>query len=111
MNQLRRPEGFPVIPNGAAQCVWVTAGVLTYKLCERQYRCETCPLDAELRHAGAAPEPPVTAAPHDLSTDPQGDILFFAPNHTWVRLDNADAVVVGLDDFAWRLLADPRKIL
>jgi hypothetical protein len=31
------------------KCVWMLAGVVDYKLCDRQYDCEHCPLDSALR--------------------------------------------------------------
>lgn len=38
------------------KCIWMLAGVLTYRLCDRQYDCEHCPLDAALRET--APSQP-----------------------------------------------------
>jgi glycine cleavage system H lipoate-binding protein len=35
-------------------CVWVSAGVLSYRLCDREYDCEGCPLYLALRGGGAA---------------------------------------------------------
>lgn len=32
----------------AAPCVWMSAGLLRYKLCDRDFDCEHCPLDAAL---------------------------------------------------------------
>ena len=29
-------------------CVWMDAGVVNYKLCDRAYDCERCPLDQAL---------------------------------------------------------------
>lgn len=37
-------------------CIWMSAGLLSYRLCDREYDCEHCPLDAALR--GAPPPPP-----------------------------------------------------
>lgn len=30
------------------RCVWMDAGVVNYKLCDRGYDCERCPLDLAL---------------------------------------------------------------
>ena len=38
----RRPGsegGFPVLPENALPCVWMTAGLLAYRLCDRSYEC------------------------------------------------------------------------
>lgn len=37
-----------VFPN-AQTCVWMEAGVISFWLCNREYDCEHCPLDAALR--------------------------------------------------------------
>lgn len=31
------------------QCVWMQAGVVGYKLCDREFDCDQCPFDAALR--------------------------------------------------------------
>jgi glycine cleavage system H protein len=60
-----------VLPDDALPCVWMTAGLLTYRLCDRGYECERCPLDAAIRgvelkapvaadDAGAIPAPGAT---------------------------------------------------
>lgn len=37
-----------IIPDGAQPCVWMSAGFLTYKICDREFQCDRCPLDAAL---------------------------------------------------------------
>ena len=31
------------------KCVWMASGVVTYKLCDFEYNCESCPFDQALR--------------------------------------------------------------
>lgn len=38
-----RPAGSP------ERCVWMQAGVVGYKLCDREFDCDLCPFDAALR--------------------------------------------------------------
>jgi glycine cleavage system H lipoate-binding protein len=95
-----------VDPDAAPKCVWMTAGMVTYKLCDRELRCDGCPLDAELRHAVATSTGAQRPAADDpMTVDASGGLLFFARNHVWVRVERSDAVMVGLDDFMLRLLA------
>lgn len=135
MNPKKKPEGFSVIPRGEHQCLWMMAGVMAYKLCEREYQCESCPLDMEMRHAKAealghptgckkiANEKLTFCAP-----------LFYSANHTWVRLERSRGkpraractllidgqpvilrtplkVLVGLDDFIIRLISKINSIV
>ena len=44
-----------VVPDGETPCVWMTAGVLTCWLCDRDLECQACPLDAALRHDAERP--------------------------------------------------------
>ena len=43
-----------IVPDGAQPCVWMSAGLLTYKICDRQFECDRCPLDAGLREGTLA---------------------------------------------------------
>lgn len=100
-------------------CVWMRAGVLDYRLCDREYRCEDCPLDRAIRRSPAGPQEvsvaspasspllrehagtpgPCPAAGFDLPTG-----IFYAPWHVWARIEGGGRVRVGLDDFAQRLV-------
>jgi glycine cleavage system H lipoate-binding protein len=47
-------------------CVWMWAGVVDYKLCDRHYQCEACPFDRAIRgHTGE--EDPASRGIHVLS--------------------------------------------
>ena len=135
MNPKKKPEGFWVIPKGEHQCLWMMAGVIAYKLCEREYRCESCPLDMEMRHAkaGAPGHPTGSKKPaHEKRTF--STPLFFSSNHTWVRLEGSKGkprasactllvdgqpvllrtplkALVGLDDFILRLISKVDRII
>ena len=52
MNQLDQiSPGTPQPPS--IRCVWMDAGVVNYKLCDRGYDCERCPLDQALHRRPA----------------------------------------------------------
>jgi hypothetical protein len=38
------PETISWLPQNEQKCVWMTAGVLTYKLCNHDMDCENCML-------------------------------------------------------------------
>ena len=42
-------KNFSIIPPRESPCIWMSAGILSYKLCERKYECDTCPIDIALR--------------------------------------------------------------
>jgi glycine cleavage system H lipoate-binding protein len=86
------------------------AGVLAYRLCDRDFDCDLCPLDQALRGEpreagserlsdseqvrGPGFLPPFQFRPH----------CFYAANHLWLRVERGGAVRVGLDDFGQQLL-------
>lgn len=90
------------------------AGVVDYKLCDRDYDCESCPFDGAL-HGQTARDFSAAVLKHELgaygNSDPQviqscevpGD-LFFHPGHTWARIEEGGLVRMGLDDFGQRLM-------
>lgn len=51
-------ERLGLIPAGELKCIWMVAGVLSYKLCNRAFQCDSCPLDRVLQtmddHGGPA---------------------------------------------------------
>lgn len=50
------PRQAGALPSGDMPCVWMSAGLLSFKLCDRQGECETCPLDRALRGLEPVPE-------------------------------------------------------
>ena len=101
-------------------CLWMEAGVVDYKLCDRRYDCEHCPFDEALHGRPAKQisismdrhhDDAVTAEmkkPSTSSTTVQGcevaRSLFYHPGHTWARIEEGGIVRAGLDDFGQRML-------
>jgi glycine cleavage system H protein len=104
-------------------CVWMAAGLLSYKLCDRDFDCTRCALDAALRgaHGTRDPAPGTIEARrgHGFPDDRR-----YAPGHTWMAgvnhkpgpedpgLRESDVLVrLGLDGFAAQLLPQPVRVL
>jgi glycine cleavage system H protein len=79
------------------KCCWMLAGVVAYKLCDRQYECETCSFDqamgGRLRQSAAFAGRPSEGA----------ESLLFHDKHVWARIEAGGRVRTGLDDFGRRL--------
>jgi len=99
-------EKMRLIPDGEVPCVWMVAGVVSYKLCDRNRDCESCPFDKAMR------------GQRDLASDSadvvQGltlpDNLFYHQGHTWVEIEPPRVATVGLDDFAQKLVGNIDKV-
>jgi len=126
-----------LIPEGDLKCVWMTAGLLTYKLCKYNLQCEKCPLDWELRNLSLNPSfdptalreekgissDEATAPPRgkersrqefleeDLSLSEIRGSLFYHPGHTWIKVEKADEVRVGLDCFLGKIVGKVNVIV
>lgn len=93
---------YSMSPGEAEACIWMTAGLLTYKLCDRNFDCERCPLDAALRRAS-----PEDADYHPIAL-PSVERAFpndrmYSQGHLWVQSvsgASGPCLRLGLDAFA-----------
>jgi glycine cleavage system H lipoate-binding protein len=112
-------------------CIWVLAGVLNYRLCDREYDCENCELFHALqRDTGTAGSRPATAIPSDadagsasldrhirahLSSLMDGCRLHldrpYRPPHFWLRERKDGEVDIGLDPALVRILQPIRRVV
>lgn len=106
-------------PTGCLPCIWMTAGLVSYRLCDREYDCDRCPLDAALRGPGstaAESAPPAAAGgakgPNRNGGDFPADRRYGA-GHTWLRPSgdgDPGRFRIGLDGLAAALLEAPRAV-
>jgi glycine cleavage system H lipoate-binding protein len=77
-------------------CWWMVAGVVDYKLCDRNLDCEHCPFDLILQ-SGSQPK-------EEATSSGLMDSVFYHPAHVWVRVEDQGNVRVGIDNFAQMIL-------
>lgn len=113
-------------------CIWVLSGVLSYRLCDRDYECDGCELYHALRGEERAScshsegVPPVAArTPEASSASGQasahlsyilaGCRLYldrpYRPPHFWLTEDGSGLITVGLDGSLMRLLRPVRRVV
>jgi len=93
----------PVLPDSSLPCVWMQAGVLRYRLCDRGYDCEHCPLDTALRGI----EPATPPVPREAEAPPAWvirDDRRYDLAGGWVAEAEGGRLRWGIDGFAARLL-------
>jgi len=76
MQASAKRESMKIVPPGKKKCVWMEAGVVSYKLCDNNFDCSTCSYDHAMddkiaRHKAAAAVQPMPIAPEKF-------------NETWV---------------------------
>jgi glycine cleavage system H lipoate-binding protein len=67
MGASQKRKSMKIVPPGKKKCVWMEAGVVSYKLCDNNYDCSTCAYDHALqervaRHKDKAVREPIAAA-------------------------------------------------
>jgi glycine cleavage system H protein len=80
----------------------MAAGIVSYKLCDRDFDCERCPLDLALRGRPCAGQVERVVRPIAFVFP---DDRRYGPGHLWARMTSAGRVRVGLDAFAAEVLA------
>jgi glycine cleavage system H lipoate-binding protein len=96
------------------KCVWMWAGLLTYRLCDRAYECTSCPVE-RLFHPGSAGEPrqmrgPESAGRKDPAAMDAAPDRFHDPQHLWLRVLPNGRAQMGFDPMAARLLGNATEI-
>lgn len=113
----------PQLDRTAAElpCVWVSAGVLSYRPCDRAYECEGCPLYQALRggdaKAGTERDPMASPTRLDGVEDLAGRYLAelgdgctlhldraYSAEGLWLASTPSGEIDIGLDDYTLRLL-------
>ena len=92
---------FRVLPSGARPCLWMLAGLLSYRLCDREYDCERCPLDAAIRGAPRAPDAGIAVTPPAWGIR---DGLSYHPVYGWIVPGAGRRVRWGVDGWTAQLL-------
>jgi glycine cleavage system H protein len=99
-------------PRPSTPCIWMSAGLIRYKLCSRELDCEHCPLDAALRGDQAA-----RVGQEELAASSSRAIEFpadrkYSSRHWWVQpASTSGAARLGLDALATALLGAPTAVV
>jgi glycine cleavage system H protein len=87
----------------------MSAGLVAYKLCDRDLDCDACPFDAAMRGGGPGTEEaavPWRPAPWFFPDDRE-----YHPAHTWAQAGEHGCVRVGLDSFAARAVCQGTVVI
>ena len=116
-------HGFRMIPEGDKRCVWMELGVVNYKICDRDFDCDNCPLNEGLTaHADTSDhgddidvsspnqfQLPIFSRLARFKTD---DNRYYHPNHTWLEVaEKHNQVTIGVDDIVSTVFGNIDKVL
>jgi len=114
MSESESQGKYPIVPPNEIRCVWMTAGVVSYQLCDRRLECEQCPLDIALRQRFANqralhPRKPPVANNQTTPETPSGTL--YGRKHVWVRAGESNTARVGLEPGFASALVSPKAIV
>lgn len=125
-------------PEGLSNCIWVDAGLVSYKLCDREFECEACPFDQIMRQESRrAPKTSSKSGnsaqksdqseshlsnredfaglvndllnPSSIESLPVGQC--YSRNHLWLKKIEENRYRLGLDGYAASLFHDPLTVI
>lgn len=114
MSEIGSHKQYPIVPPNELRCVWMTAGVLSYQLCERKFECEDCPLDIALRQRFVNRELALGSAAAESfgeGTEKSHGAMLYGRNHVWLRQEGDDVVRIGLEPGLASVLVSPKAIV
>ena len=108
----------PLIPQEERKCIWMTTGLISYKLCDRSYHCETCPFDQAIKNEqscdGSTREEEDNWAEGITEGDPSvpgNGNIFYHPTHSWVKVEDPENARVGIDDLITQLISGLKIVI
>jgi glycine cleavage system H protein len=121
----KKNKSYPLIPEEEQKCIWMTTGFISYKLCDRSYQCETCPLDQAIKNeeigeddlgtpCGKVSPSEENGTEGSLKSDSSIRIngsIFYHPDHCWVQVENPEKVKVGIDDLLAQLIMNVKVVI
>jgi glycine cleavage system H protein len=106
---------YSIIPSNESRCIWMGAGILSYKLCDREFNCEQCPLDAAIRNRE---QNSLLNGSKDVfsqlktASDKRFDINYrYSKNHCWCEILDDKTVRIGIEPFLANILTTPKDII
>jgi len=109
---------YHLIPDEEKQCVWMTTGLITYKLCTLDYCCEECIFDKVMRNetttgilAGYRKSNQSAVPIRTESLLQIDESLFYHQCHCWAKVEDPDTVRIGIDGILAHLVGKIKAVV
>ena len=117
-SMILKNKRYPLIPQEERKCVWMSTGLISYKLCDRNFQCEFCPFDLAIKNEesreGDFQEAEGDWMEGSLNGGSSARIngsVFYHPDHCWVKVENPEIVRMGLDDLLSGLIFNVKVVI
>jgi glycine cleavage system H lipoate-binding protein len=114
MDSSKLQSTYPLVPPNEQKCVWMTAGILSYQLCERQFDCDHCPLDSALRtfpQRSPSMEPTVPVRAKSAEKPKLMPGYLYSRKHCWIRSQSETVVRIGVEPMLAAMIAAPKTVV
>ena len=104
---------YPIIPPGELRCIWMSAGIISYQLCDRKYDCDNCPIDAALRKHEPQQQPKRIQEPSITLKEPETlrKKYFYTTSHTWLQIIGTHKIRLGIEPHIASALLNPKSVV
>jgi glycine cleavage system H lipoate-binding protein len=103
-------EEFRHLPGDMRKCRYMLMGEVSYKICPNSFRCGDCTFDQMMQdRIQPSYEPALDKLPQ-VAGFYMSEKLYYFRNHTWLKLERNGQYRIGIDDFAGRLIGDPKGV-
>jgi len=96
------------------RCIWMMAGIISYKLCDRRFECNTCPLDIALRNQSGTEDPSTKKPVRKVQSSirlPLNRQYLYTSNHTWLEIINDHRIRFGIEQELTSAFLAPKSII
>ena len=112
------------------RCVWMSAGIINYKLCDRDFQCEDCEFNKAMQ--GMLPQSRIENPTFDKHRTKRNDATsllinrylyslffdctihldrFYHPSHLWFMAESENVIKVGIDKTVIKIIEPVEKII
>jgi glycine cleavage system H protein len=98
-----------MIPPDEFRCVWMSAGILSYHLCDMQFDCDHCPIDAAMRRR--YPRRDGTPDQENVPRETLRSDRLYSRKHCWAKEIHKNIIRVGIEPGLGAALLDPKEVV
>ncbi len=110
------------------RCIWMTAGIINYKLCDHDFHCDTCEFHKVMQRMLPHTNPPILDTPeypenpmvsqlidgylHHLFSDCKISLDRFQNySHLWFKIESPQVAQVGIDKLMMKMVEPVSRII
>ncbi len=102
-------QSYRIVPKREDCCVWMTAGILSYQLCDHEFDCDHCPIDTAIKNQ--MPNQPPRQNEYIASLQKLSSDLLYSKNHCWVKVVDSTTVRIGIEPGLASMFHMPKAVI